>query len=151
MRPKLFAVLAISSVTLVGCSSGENATAPGSSAPLESPKVEAAPLQMSEEEAEQSSTAINPNEVVLTEAEAREAFIDMMEPSFSGWTGELPNEEDLLAAGISACESLDSGTAYLEVEAINGASDLDPESALAKNNMRIVNAARSSLCMEHLQ
>lgn len=151
MRPKLFAIVAVSAFALVGCASGESTNEQEPSAPSASSNVEAAPLAMSEEDAEQPGTAVNPDEIVLSDEEARDAFIDMMEPSFSGWTGDLPNEEDLLSAGMSACESLDAGVEFLAVEAIGGASSLDPESALAKNNMRIVNAARSSLCMEHLQ
>ena len=151
MRPKLIAIVALSAVALVGCSAGDATNEQETNAPSESPKVEAAPLVMSEEEADQPGATINPDEIVLNDEEAREAFLGMMQPSFSGWTGDLPHEEDLLSAGMSACKSLDSGVEFLEVEAIDGASDIDPESALAKNNMRIVNAARSSLCMEHLQ
>ena len=60
--------------------------------------------------------------------------------------------DEALAAKIEAdIELAAAHETKREVEAIDGASDIDPESALAKNNMRIVNAARSSLCMEHLQ
>lgn len=163
MRPKLIALLAVSAVALVGCASS-NASGEPAASPVESPSANA--LVMSSEEADESSVAVDPADVVLTKEEAREAFLRFMEPSFSGWTGDMPDEDALVSAAMLACEKLESGIAFRDVESIKGStlygdvkrSDQTPEqmdkvdsTPLYLNNMRIVNAARSSFCLEQLK
>ncbi|WP_417364078.1 DUF732 domain-containing protein [Glutamicibacter arilaitensis] len=143
MRPKFVALFAVSAVTLVGCSAGEAANEQESNAPSASPKVEAAPLTMSEEQAtvEESAEA--------TPESSETDFITFMQPDFSGWKGEFPADDELLAAGYLACEKLDSGVPDMEVEVIPGSLE-DPTSALYENNRTLVTAAVSALCKEHI-
>lgn len=162
MHPKLIALLAVSAVALVGCSAGESSVEPAgaSSTPA------AAPLTMSAEEAEASSPIVDPTGVAMSNEQAGEEFLKAMDPSFSGWTGELPAENELLSAAQLACEQLRGGTDFLDTEVIEGsvyefskeelktldASERDElrDTPLYANNKRIVNAARSTFCTDTL-
>lgn len=139
MRPKLIALIAVSAIALVGCASGE----PSVESSKASAKPEAAPLIMTEAEA----TAESPSAPIPESSETD--FITFMQPDFSGWKGELPSDEDLLAAGYLACEKLDEGVPEMEVEVIPD-SLKDPKSALYENNQQIVNSAISALCKQHI-
>jgi len=139
MRPKLPALLAVSAVALVGCASIEPSVEPNAT----SSRPEAAPLVMTEAEATVESTSEPTPENSETD------FITFIQPDFSGWKGELPLDEDLLAAGYLACEKLDKGEPYMEVEVIPGSLE-DPTSLLYENNRTLVTAAISALCKEHI-
>lgn len=76
-------------------------------------------------------------------------FITFMQPDFSGWKGEFPADDELLAAGYLACENLDDGVPEMEVEVIPGSLE-DTESALYINNRKLVTAAISALCKQHI-
>lgn len=143
MRPKFVSFFAVSAIALAGCSAGEAANDQESNAPSASPKVEAAPLTMSEEEA-----AVEESPEPTPESSETD-FITFMQPDFSGWKGEFPSDEELLAAGYLACEKLDDGVPEIEVEVIPGSLE-DEESALHRNNWIIVNSAVSALCKQHL-
>ena len=143
MRPKLFALIAVSAVALVGCASGESTNGQEPTAPSVSPKVEAAPLIMSEEQATVEESA----EPIPESSETD--FIAFMQPDFSGWHGELPPDEELLAAGYLACEKRDEGVPEMEIEVIPGSLET-PRSPLYENNMQIVTSAISALCKQHL-
>ena len=143
MRPKLIALIAVSAVALVGCASGETGTSQATSSPSESPKVEAAPLVMSEAQATVEESAEPTPESSETD------FISFMQPDFSGWKGEFPADEELLAAGYLACEKLDDGVPEMEVEVIPGSLE-DKKSALYSNNQKLVTAAVSALCKQHI-
>ena len=162
MRPKLIALIAVSAVALVGCAGPESNAEPAgaSSTPA------AAPLIMSAEEAEASSPTVDPTGVAMRNEQAGEEFLKAMDPSFSGWTGELPAENELLSAAQLACEQLRGGTDFLDTEVIEGsvyefskeelktldASERDElrDTPLYANNKRIVNAARSTFCTDTL-
>ena len=139
MRPKLIALIAVSAVALVGCASGE----PSVESSKASAKPEAAPLVMTEAEATAESSSAPIPESSETD------FITFMQPDFSGWKGELPSDEDLLAAGYLACEKLDKGESDMEVEVISDSLE-DPNSPLYENNRTLVTAAVSALCKEHI-
>lgn len=139
MRPKLIALIAVSAVALVGCAASE----PSVESSKASAKPEAAPLVMTEAEATAESSSAPIPESSETD------FITFMQPDFSGWKGELPSDEDLLAAGYLACEKLDEGVPEMEVEVIPD-SLKDPKSALYENNQQIVNSAISALCKQHI-
>lgn len=143
MRPKLIALIAVSAVALVGCASGETGTSQAASSPSESPNVEAAPLTMSEEQA----TVEESVEPIPESSETD--FITFMQPDFSGWKGEFPADEELLAAGYLACEKLDNGVPDMEVEVIPGSLE-DKDSALYSNNQKLATAAVSALCKQHI-
>ena len=143
MRPKLIALIAVSAVALVGCASGESTNDQEPTAPSASPKVEAAPLIMSEEQATVEESA----EPIPESSETD--FITFMQPDFSGWKGEFPADEELLAAGYLACEKLDDGVPYMEVEVIPGSLE-DNQSPLYSNNQKLVTAAVSALCKQHI-
>ena len=143
MRPKFVALIAVSAIALAGCSAGGSDNEQESKAPSASPKVEAAPLEMSEEEATVKESAEPTPESSETD------FITFMQPDFSGWKGEFPSDEELLAAGYLACEKLDDGVPDMEVEVIPGSLE-DPTSALYENNRTLVTAAVSALCKEHI-
>ncbi|MGO4298389.1 DUF732 domain-containing protein [Glutamicibacter sp. MCAF14] len=123
--------------------SGESTNGQEPDAPSASPKVEAAPLTMSEEQATVEES------VEPTPESSETDFIVFMQPDFSGWKGELPADDELLAAGYLACEKLDDGEPEIDVEVIPGSFE-DPSSALYSNNQKIVSAAVSALCKEHL-
>ena len=139
MRPKLIALIAVSAVALVGCAAGE----PSVESSKASAKPEAAPLVMTEAEAIAESSSAPIPESSETD------FITFMQPDFSGWKGELPSDEDLLAAGYLACEKLDEGVPEMEVEVIPD-SLKDSKSAIYENNQQIVTSAISALCKQHI-
>lgn len=143
MRPKLIALLAVSTVALAGCASGESTNDQEPNAPSASPKVEAAPLTMSEEQATVEES------VEPTPESSETDFIVFMQPDFSGWKGEFPADDELLAAGYLACEKLDDGVPEMEVEVIPGSLE-DPTSPLFRNNRIVVNSAIGALCKQHL-
>lgn len=160
MRPKLIALIAVSAVALVGCAAGE----PSVESSKASAKPEAAPLVMTEAEAIAESSSAPIPESSETD------FITFMQPDFSGWKGELPSDEDLLAAGYLACEKLDDGVPEMEVEVIPGSlPTLTPKEekemtapeiarfrfdnskgALYENNRQIITSAISALCKQHI-
>lgn len=137
------AIVAVSAVALVGCASGESTNDQEPNAPTVSPKVEAAPLTMSEEQATVEES------VEPTPESSETDFITFMQPDFSGWKGEFPADDELLAAGYLACEKLDDGVPEMEIEVIPGSLE-NEESALHRNNWIIVNSAVSALCKQHL-
>lgn len=143
MRPKFVALVVVSAIALAGCSAGEAANDQESNASSASLKVEAAPLTMSEEEA-----AVEESPDPTPESSETD-FITFMQPDCSGWKGEFPADEELLAAGYLACEKIDDGVPDMEVEVIPGSLE-DPTSALYENNRTLVTAAVSALCKEHI-
>ena len=96
----------------------------------------------------------------------REEFASFINPEFSGWTGELPAEEELLSAAKLACKQLKDGKASSQVEVIKGSVykftkeqekklTYEQKRALsdtpnAANNQRLVTAAASAFCLEYL-
>ena len=139
MRPKLIALIAVSAVALVGCAAGE----PSVESSKASAKPEAAPLVMTEAEA-----AVESSPAPIPESSESD-FITFMQPDFSGWNGDLPADEELLAAGYLACEKLDEGVPDMGVEVIPH-SLKDPNGPLYENNRTLVTSAISALCKEHI-
>lgn len=178
MRPKLFALIAVSAVALVGCASGEATSEPSkklttveSTAPASSTEAE---IMESDVNAKALTMEVTPTETTAPEpveaqknksyAEQTADFISFINPEFSGWAGDLPPEPELIAAAKLVCKQLSDGVPYERVEAIQGSvykftkeqeEKLNPaekhalmQTPLYNNNMKLVNAASSAYCLE---
>lgn len=159
MRPKLFALIAVSAVALVGCA----ATKPTVS-PVDESDVKAQALKL--DESTSTSVTIDPNEAQKSKTyeEKTSEFLSFIDPEYSGWTGDLPGEAELVAAGKLVCEQLKDGVPYEKVEAIKGSIykftkeqdeklNLDQKRALLEtplylNNQRLVKSASSAYCLD---
>lgn len=166
MRIKTLTLIAVSALALVGCGAAEQ-TQNVAVSPTPS-DIKASALELSEEEAKAESPAepVASMQAKRSDEEKRNDFERFMDPKNSGWTGELPPLDSLIAAAHLACEQLDSGIPIAEVEAIEDSvykfSDEEkatltiPElnklrnTPLYGNNLRIVNAARSAFCPEYI-
>lgn len=154
MRPKLFAIVAVSAFALVGCSAGETSSELNASAsPSPATEADVKAKALSIESTPTDSVAVDPLEAQKrkTYEEQTADFRAFINPEFSGWAGELPPESDLLAAAKLVCEQLRSGTPYNEVEAIKGSlseNSGEGQSLISANNQKLVNAASSAFCLE---
>lgn len=179
MRPKLLVLVVVSALALVGCAASEEpeiakvdssdiSTSTPSESTSETVEVSTVkPKALKIESTPSDSVANDPVKIQANKSyeEQTSDFISFINPEFSGWSGELPPEADLIAAAKLVCEQLKDGVSFERVEAIKGSvykftkeqeESLSMSQKLAlletplyENNRKLVNAASSAYCLEY--
>lgn len=162
MRPKILAVFTVASLALVGCSSAEAIVQDSTRS-----EVEPAPLEVA---VERNSPTESPDPFEEMGENSEDEFFAIVGSDDFSWSGDLPSETEFLAAGYLACQQAEDGVADDDIEVIQGAYPVvtdemtedwesweiaeyvreERKSPVAQDNIRLVSAALSSLCKQHL-
>lgn len=133
MRPKLFALLAVSAVALVGCSASE-----GTPEPTATVTVTAEPSASPEETAQAEPTLIVPEETLSPE----DAYLGRARNN--NYTLSKMGDKELLELAEDSCEGLAEG---VKIPEVYKSGDETKRMAV---NLTVRNMAGSQLCPENL-
>lgn len=111
-KGSLAAVLVV--LALSGCSAASGAAEPVVSSPTSTPKVEPAPIT------EVTATPSAEPEADYGEYTQDEFYLESITYT---WQGVLPSDDELIGAGLLACEQLTAGTAMPDVTVVQGDSE----------------------------
>lgn len=123
---KKLGLVVVGALLLTGCASGEPEAAPAPTVTVTA-TPEAAPIQV---------------QAVPTE-EAQNPEVAYVEAVKENWYGEPPTNEELISAGLFACEQYPTVEHYTEITAVQG-EDWQAQD----NNLRVVVTAGRTLCPE---
>jgi len=144
MKKKLIAVTA-AVLVLAGCSAApvdettdSARTVPSSSAPAETSEPTAAPLAEQPEPEASGEFSPDHNAQSLGFKDADDMFLRSVQ---SSWSGDIPSDAELLAAGAYACEQIATGVVRDTIIAVQG----DSETAM-RHNQVVVSSAGYAWC-----